>query len=94
MQPEGTLITVSDRYQFDGDKLRALLDARRMSITYVELAQRVGISLGYLYMILNGDRRPSVRIIGRMEEVLGVPAEQLGATGLPPRDPGPDEVTA
>jgi transcriptional regulator with XRE-family HTH domain len=53
------------------------------------LAGRVGISSGHLRLIQRGLRRPSIELIGRLEEALGVPASALGAPDLPDRTEGP-----
>lgn len=79
----GTVIAVEPDFQWDGAKLRQLRHARRL--TLAELARQLGISDAHLRHIETGHRRPSLTLIGKLEDFLGVTAEELGAAGLPPR---------
>ena len=47
-----------------------LLD--QLGISQKELARRSGISAGYLSQLIRGERSPSVRIQGRLQQALGV----------------------
>ena len=47
-----------------------LLD--QLGITQKELARRSGISAGYLSQLIRGERSPSVRTQGRLQQALGV----------------------
>lgn len=80
----GTVIAMTEPdFQWDGTKLRQARRAGRL--TLAELARQLGISDGHLRHIEIGYRRPSLTLIGKLEDVLGVTADQLGAVGLPPR---------
>jgi transcriptional regulator with XRE-family HTH domain len=67
---------------FDGEKLRIARQARRLSV--LTLAEQVGISAGHLRLLQRGLRRPSIELIGRLENALAVTAADLGAD-LPDR---------
>ena len=47
-----------------------LLD--QLGISQKELARRSGISAGYLSQLIRGERSPSVRTQGRLQQALGV----------------------
>jgi transcriptional regulator with XRE-family HTH domain len=61
----------------DGKKLQAAREACRMSTT--ELAAAIGRTRGYVRLLETNTNRPSVEVLGRIEDALGVTAAQLGA---------------
>lgn len=85
MQPTATIVNrmADPDFGFDGTTFRAARLARRLS--QAKLATSLGITNTYLKMLERGQRRPSIELIGRMEDVLQARPEEFGVTGLPPR---------
>ena len=62
-----------DRIQPELQIMRAIIDARsRMNITQSELAERTGINQADISKIENGTRNPSVRLLQRLAEGMGM----------------------
>lgn len=57
-------------------KLRETRREKRMT-TYA-VAQKVGISQGHYSMIENGQRKPSLDVLSRIIDALGIKLEELG----------------
>jgi transcriptional regulator with XRE-family HTH domain len=85
MQRPGTILPgmAEQRFQFDPAVFRCARESRRIS--QGNLAVKLGVSRTFLSMIERGERRPSLELIGRIEEVTQSTAEEWGVTGLPPR---------
>ncbi len=79
---EGTLITMGAKgITIDGAKLRTARLALRLGVP--ELAARLECGGHHLRALERGERNPSIELLARLEKVLGVTAEELGAD-LPP----------
>lgn len=61
----------------DGKKLRAARERRHLAVN--DLAEQVKIGPRYLRLLEQGARQPSVGLVGRLEEALGVTASDLVA---------------
>lgn len=83
MQPIGTILNRMADYRFDGDKFRQARLARRLS--QAALAKMLKCSREMIRALEAGTRRPSIELVGRMEDVLQATPEEFGVTGLPPR---------
>ena len=81
-------------YELDGGKLRAAREAARLTAT--EFAARCGITKHYVRYLETSQRRPGLALVSRIEEVLGIEAEEFGIKGLPPRrrPPAPPDRSA
>lgn len=61
-----------DIITFSVERLR-----KEKGLTQVELAAKLGVSQGAVSMIERGDRMPSMKMLLKLSEVLGVSIEEL-----------------
>lgn len=57
------------------EKLKAVLDKK--NISQVELAEGVGVSQAFVSYMIKGYKQPSVTLLKRMAEYLGVTVDEL-----------------
>lgn len=58
-----------------GDKLKTVLEQK--GILQKDLADEVGVSEAFMSYIIKGHKQPSVALLKRMSEYLGVPMDDL-----------------
>lgn len=83
VQPTDTILNRMADFQFDGEAFRQARLARRL--TQGKLGALLGVSQQFVKLLERGDRRPSLDLIARMEDVFQAAPDQFGVTGLPPR---------
>lgn len=79
-----------------GKTIRILRQAK--SLTMTDAAKRSGVSVPYLSLVESGERQPSLDVMRRISETLGVPSEALvvmgmGAESLKPSDKRSEALT-
>lgn len=57
------------------EKLKAVLETK--NISQVELADNIGVSQAFVSYMIKGYKQPSVTLLKRMAEYLGVTADEL-----------------
>lgn len=57
------------------EKLKAVLDKK--NISQVELADNIGVSQAFVSYMIKGYKQPSVTLLKRMAEYLGVTVDEL-----------------
>lgn len=75
-------------YAIDGERLEAIRVSQRMSPA--TLADLVGCTPGYIRLLERNVKNPSLEMVGKLERALGVTAEALGCSDLPPRATDPE----
>ena len=63
-----------------GKTIRILRQAKSLKVT--DVAKESGISVPFLSLVENGERQPSLEVIGRIADALGVPSEALVVMGM------------
>ncbi|QDU59005.1 helix-turn-helix domain-containing protein [Aeoliella mucimassa] len=63
-----------------GKTIRILRQAKSLKMT--EVAGESGVSVPYLSLVENGERQPSLEVMRRIAETLGVPSEALIVMGV------------
>jgi transcriptional regulator with XRE-family HTH domain len=58
-----------------GKTIRILREAKGYSIS--EMARRSGVSTPFVSLVEKGDREPSLKVLRRMAQTLGLPSEAL-----------------
>lgn len=73
-------------------QLQDAIDERGISIS--ELARRANVSRGYLYIVLAGKSRPTVDVLSRLSDALGIVIEAINPATDDPINlvPSPDEL--
>jgi len=63
-----------------GKTIRILRQAKSLKVT--DVAKSSGVSVPYLSLVENGERQPSLEVMRRIAETLGVPSETLVVMGM------------
>jgi transcriptional regulator with XRE-family HTH domain len=58
-----------------GRTIQIVRNARQMRL--LDLAQKSGVSVPFLSLVENGDRQPSLDVLGRIASSLGIPLDAL-----------------
>ena len=63
-----------------GKTIRILRHAKSLKVT--DVAKSSGVSVPYLSLVENGNRQPSLEVMRRIADTLGVPSEALVVMGM------------
>lgn len=60
---------------FNGRKTKSLM--KKAKITQGELAREFGVTEGYISLVINGEKQPSLAMAKELADKLGVPLDEL-----------------